>query len=448
MRRHLQWWAGPGGSFDEEGRDEGSLAGAGYHAVNFASSFSAVPHVFATLATFGGADPANIRSLGWTSAQLKIFVAEDTCDGEINHANENAHVLAVHAAATAVAQHENDCALSCALSWVSDEGDLLPPVLVSGCTPVTVEMDPGQNFATLASLGSGCPPDFPHPSPPHANIICYNAESYATAGGGPCGSWCTKDIAVGSGCGSNQNHMCAQTSASASAAAELFLPDHICGAYAHTSESLTAVTSSPEACATQVLAECGNKEFFTWRSENNACHCVEEPNCESPTSNSGLNVYRITHSTNALPQPEFSDTGGTPNEDLVYHVEMMDAGGSWAEVTSTSTFHPAAATQIRWTVTDAMGNAGTCETSVTAVQRDNEPPQLQPGGCEAVVGTTDADQPFATATFGAGFGSGFGLTLPQPVFTDNSGGSLQYSLEVHDTAAGGWVAPHDEDHFL
>ena len=428
----MQWWAGTTGNFDEEGRNEGSLDGGTYHNVNFGGTFASRPHVFATIKKIGGADPCMLRTSGWTTSQLPMFVAEDTCDGETNHAAENAGVLAVAPVATSLGNHDNDCSLSCTYEWVSVEPDLQPPQLVSGCHPVTLFTDPGQNAATL---GSGCPPAFPHPSPPHNDIICYDAEGYATAGSGPCGSWCTLDVAVGSGCGPNENYLCATV------AAELFLPDHICGAYAHTSESLTAVTSSPEACATQVLAECGNKEFFTWRSENNACHCVEEPSCDSPTSNSGLNVYRITHSTNALPQPEFSDTGGTPNEDLVYHVEMMDAGGSWAEVTSTSTFHPAAATQIRWTVTDAMGNAGSCETSVTAVQRDNEPPQLQPGGCDAVVGTTDADQPFATATFGAGFGSGSGLTLPQPVFTDNSGGSLQYSLEVYDTAAGGWVAP-------
>ena len=682
MRRHLQWWAGPGGSFDEEGRNEGVLAGAGYHAVNFASSFSAVPHVFATLATFGGADPANIRSLGWTSAQLKIFVAEDTCDGEVGHANENAHVLAVHAAATAVAQHENDCALSCALDWVSDEGDLLPPVLVSGCTPVTLEMDPGQNFATLVSLGSGCPPDFPHPSPPHANIICYNAESYATAGGGPCGSWCTLDVAVGSGCGSNQNRMCAQTSAAwvATAAADPAAPagftqmlsghglswgsdglfgdeyndiyslqecaqacsdvpgalgfqygennregDCICaqglGAVGGSNANWKIYELVPNALRQPVFSDarytlkpnlqCGapcspeislfiGANGERWSSSTRADVSLCEEICGASAECSGFNwannkcYYRggfgtahdITcHQESNTARDCYVKKDSTPNEDLGYHVEMMDAGGNWADIASTSTFQPAGPTQIRWTVTDAVGNAGSCETSVAVV--DNEAPELQQSNCvpmaapgtasapteydaatlatmafdgdlstlwdgccgnyphqqieyalasahivsgyrfataegecpvawtmEAstdgtsfvavdsqdaqachdgtfvtyhiapaafqhfrwsfsagvggnsngirlreiellncdstcgpVAGATDAGQSYATASFGAGTGSGSGLHLSEPVFTDNSGEPLQYSLEVFDTASLGWVAASDPVQF-
>ena len=38
--------------------------------------------------------------------------------------------------------------------------------------------------------------------------ICYTHASYATAGSGPCGSWCTLDAAVGSGCGDNSGRMC------------------------------------------------------------------------------------------------------------------------------------------------------------------------------------------------------------------------------------------------
>jgi len=46
-----------------------------------------------------------------------------------------------------------------------------------------------------------------------------------------------------------------------------------------------------------VISECNNKEFFTWRSTNNACHCVEEPNCDNLIGTYGLNVYRIQDPT-------------------------------------------------------------------------------------------------------------------------------------------------------
>merc|ERR1712226_1651824 len=55
----------------------------------------------------------------------------------------------------------------------------------------------------------GCPdPAFPYASPQHNNIICYNDFSYAIDGTGPCGSWCTRNVSVGGGCGSNANHLC------------------------------------------------------------------------------------------------------------------------------------------------------------------------------------------------------------------------------------------------
>ncbi len=55
----------------------------------------------------------------------------------------------------------------------------------------------------------------------------------------------------------------------------------------------TTDTDTPSKCQAKVLAQCTNKEHFTWRSTNNACHCVEEPNCNNPSGNSGLNIYRI-----------------------------------------------------------------------------------------------------------------------------------------------------------
>lgn len=61
----------------------------------------------------------------------------------------------------------------------------------------------------------GCPADFPFPINPNtkngktgANIMCYKTQSEAQAGTGPCGSWCTKSLDIGSGCGDNQQHLC------------------------------------------------------------------------------------------------------------------------------------------------------------------------------------------------------------------------------------------------
>ena len=53
-----------------------------------------------------------------------------------------------------------------------------------------------------------CPEAFPHQSST-LPAICYTEEGYAAAGTGPCGSWCTRDMAVGEGCpGSNDQRMC------------------------------------------------------------------------------------------------------------------------------------------------------------------------------------------------------------------------------------------------
>jgi hypothetical protein len=66
----------------------------------------------------------------------------------------------------------------------------------------------------LSASGS-CPAEFPFSINPSssagktdAHKVCYKTKSDATAGTGPCGSWCTKDVNVGSGCGDNHQHMC------------------------------------------------------------------------------------------------------------------------------------------------------------------------------------------------------------------------------------------------
>ena len=70
------------------------------------------------------------------------------------------------------------------------------------------------NVAVLGQWGydSGCPASFPHQSTGNSKI-CYNDKSYATAGSGPCGSWCTTDVDIGSGCGDdyNKENLCAST---------------------------------------------------------------------------------------------------------------------------------------------------------------------------------------------------------------------------------------------
>ena len=53
----------------------------------------------------------------------------------------------------------------------------------------------------------GCPADFPFPSR-GLSQICYKTQAEAAAGEGPCGSWCTKDVKVGTGCGENTGHLC------------------------------------------------------------------------------------------------------------------------------------------------------------------------------------------------------------------------------------------------
>jgi len=54
---------------------------------------------------------------------------------------------------------------------------------------------------------AGCPAPFPYQSATLSEL-CYTHASYATAGSGPCGSWCTFDAAVGSGCGDNSERLC------------------------------------------------------------------------------------------------------------------------------------------------------------------------------------------------------------------------------------------------
>ena len=61
--------------------------------------------------------------------------------------------------------------------------------------------------AQAGGTGSCRDPQFPY-AHKILSALCYSKASYASGGGGPCGSWCTNDIKVGSGCGSNTNRQC------------------------------------------------------------------------------------------------------------------------------------------------------------------------------------------------------------------------------------------------
>lgn len=52
-----------------------------------------------------------------------------------------------------------------------------------------------------------CPNAFPHVA--YEGRICYTLASYASAGSGPCESWCTNDATFGAGCGDPSSKMCA-----------------------------------------------------------------------------------------------------------------------------------------------------------------------------------------------------------------------------------------------
>merc|ERR1712014_558332 len=71
-----------------------------------------------------------------------------------------------------------------------------------------------------------------------------------------------------------------------------------CSGLSHVSGSDSSLSMSirtVEKCNEKVVAECANKEFFTYRSSNGACHCVQS--CGSPTANIGLNIYSACTTT-------------------------------------------------------------------------------------------------------------------------------------------------------
>ena len=45
-----------------------------------------------------------------------------------------------------------------------------------------------------------CPADFPYPSPPHSNKVCFNSTDLASGGDGSCDSWCEMEAGLMVGC--------------------------------------------------------------------------------------------------------------------------------------------------------------------------------------------------------------------------------------------------------
>eukprot|EP01047_Picozoa_sp_COSAG01_P042275 COSAG01_NODE_3684_length_5798_cov_2.534129_2_plen_867_part_00 len=93
-------------------------------------------------------------------------------------------------------------------------GPLLPPEPPAPNPPGTWQgpFHGSYSNVTACEAVGGCPPAFLFPSPVFQNVLCYKTAEEAKSGAGPCGSWCTKKIAVGEGCGDNHQHLCKSSS--------------------------------------------------------------------------------------------------------------------------------------------------------------------------------------------------------------------------------------------
>eukprot|EP01045_Picozoa_sp_COSAG04_P029687 COSAG04_NODE_4942_length_1813_cov_3.041318_1_plen_417_part_00 len=73
----------------------------------------------------------------------------------------------------------------------------------------------------IVDAAAACPPSFPYASWA-ANLdgkVCYTTSIDAAAGTGECGSWCTRDVSVGTGCpGDNAARLCSSAAAAAARA--------------------------------------------------------------------------------------------------------------------------------------------------------------------------------------------------------------------------------------
>jgi hypothetical protein len=87
-------------------------------------------------------------------------------------------------------------------------------VMVTGFN-VLQNLDTNRGASNHTGHTGGCPADFPFLINPNttngrtcANMVCYKTQAEARSGTGPCGSWCTKSLYIGSGCGDNNQHLC------------------------------------------------------------------------------------------------------------------------------------------------------------------------------------------------------------------------------------------------
>jgi hypothetical protein len=69
---------------------------------------------------------------------------------------------------------------------------------------VEVYDETGTNVAR--SPDKTCPTDYPYVA--YDGDICYSSKQYADAKSGPCGTWCTNDVTVGTGCGDPESLLC------------------------------------------------------------------------------------------------------------------------------------------------------------------------------------------------------------------------------------------------
>eukprot|EP01047_Picozoa_sp_COSAG01_P014799 COSAG01_NODE_729_length_14031_cov_24.502800_4_plen_771_part_00 len=79
----------------------------------------------------------------------------------------------------------------------------------------------------------GCPANFPFPThggAPFKGVICYKTQAEASRGEGPCGSWCTMNVNVGNGCGSNAGRLCAPTGSSCKLVSNVSSCEALCDA--------------------------------------------------------------------------------------------------------------------------------------------------------------------------------------------------------------------------
>ena len=67
------------------------------------------------------------------------------------HTNEKASIFAIAPLSVSLAGHSNECSLGCAVDWLSEEGDLQPPQLQSGCDDVTGVTDVHRNYGTVGA---------------------------------------------------------------------------------------------------------------------------------------------------------------------------------------------------------------------------------------------------------------------------------------------------------